>query len=65
METLDEYNERKQKELGTAFTQMLGISCPKCGAEMLNPAPNIVLTSNPPQIHANCSKCSYKGYAVI
>lgn len=39
-----------------------GIACPKCGEELLDSTPNIVLTSNPPQYNVNCPKCGYRGY---
>ena len=44
----------------------LGIACPKCGTELVNPEPNMVLTSNPPKQHTQCTAkhCGYRGYAL-
>ena len=39
-----------------------GIACPKCGGELLDSTPNIVLTSYPPQYNIHCPKCDYTGY---
>jgi len=39
-----------------------GIACPKCGEELFDSTPNIVLTSYPPQHNVNCPKCGYTGY---
>lgn len=38
-----------------------GIACPKCGAELWDSAPMIVLTSNPPQKSVHCRECGYRG----
>ena len=41
----------------------LGIACPDCGAELVNPEPNVTLLSNPPKQHTACV-CGYRGYAL-
>ncbi len=38
-----------------------GIACPKCGAELRDTNPGILLTSNPPQHYVGCEKCGYSG----
>ncbi len=38
-----------------------GIACPKCGKELLDLTPNMILTSMPPQKTIICRKCGYKG----
>jgi len=41
-----------------------GIECPKCGAELFDSFPRIILASNPPQKNIHCDNCGYKGYRV-
>jgi hypothetical protein len=43
-----------------------GIACPKCGAELLDSNPNVMLTSMPPKMNTHCAKegCGYSGYRV-
>ena len=41
-----------------------GIACPKCGAELMDSDPAMLLTSNPPQKRTHCSECDYTGYRV-
>jgi len=67
MKDLDQHNKERYAQIAKereteSFT---GIACPKCGTEMINPSPNMVLTSNPPQINVLCPKCDHRGYAVI
>jgi len=39
-----------------------GIACPRCGRELFDSHPHVVLTSNPPQKSIHCGGCSYRGY---
>lgn len=39
-----------------------GIACEKCGAELLDTNPNMVLTSMPPKKSVHCKKCGWSGY---
>ena len=41
-----------------------GISCPKCGQEMYDSNPMVILTSMPEQKNVHCSKCDYTGYRI-
>jgi ribosomal protein S27AE len=41
-----------------------GIACPKCGEELLDSHPNVILTSMPAQKNVHCSKCDYVGYRI-
>lgn len=41
-----------------------GIACPKCGAELYDSNPMMILTSMPAQKNVHCSKCDYKGYRI-
>lgn len=38
-----------------------GIACPKCGAELIDTNPSVVLTSNPPRYLVHCEACDYSG----
>ena len=42
-----------------------GVKCPKCGEEMMDTYPNMILTSNPAQKNVHCPKCDHKGYRFI
>jgi len=46
-------------------SQPNGIKCPKCGEELMDTYPNIILTSDPPQKNVHCPKCDHKGYRFI
>ena len=41
-----------------------GLACPKCGKELWDSNPTMVLTSSPPQKNIHCPKCGYRGYAI-
>lgn len=41
-----------------------GIACPNCGKELVDSAPNITLTSYPPQKNVACPACGYSGYRI-
>jgi len=38
-----------------------GIACEKCGKELLDTHPNMILTSLPPQKSVHCKGCGFKG----
>ena len=38
-----------------------GIACPKCGAELVDSCPDVVLTSCPAQYQINCVECNFTG----
>lgn len=44
-----------------------GVACPKCGSELFDSQPNVILTSFPAQKSTKCSseKCDYTGYRFI
>lgn len=65
LKTLEESNTQNRKyfyQMSDNSPKLNGIACPKCGAELLDSTPDIVLTSYPPQFNIHCSKCDYKGY---
>jgi len=45
--------------------QLNGVPCPKCGEEMMDTYPNIILTSDPAQKNVHCPKCDNKGYRFV
>ncbi len=45
--------------------ELNGVACPKCGEELYDSSPNIILTSSPAQKYIHCSKCGYKGTRFI
>lgn len=59
--SLEAYNRSRQICTGPRLN---GIACPKCGAELADSDPNVVLTSLPPQMRVHCSSCDYRGYRV-
>jgi len=66
METLEEYNARRNKELklATSYPKLNGIGCPKCGEELFDTGGSSLM-SYPAQKRVNCGKCGFKGYRVI
>jgi ribosomal protein S27E len=67
LKSLDEYNgERVQCHFNLTFDQprFNGITCPKCGEELMDTNPMVTLTSYPPKKNVNCSKCEYIGYRI-
>ena len=42
-----------------------GISCPSCGADMLDWEPDHVLYSDPPQVRVHCVECGHSGYRLF
>jgi ribosomal protein S27AE len=41
------------------------IACPKCGNELIDTNPMIILTTHPAQKNVHCDKCDYVGYRII
>lgn len=41
---------------------MLGIACDRCGTQLVNLHPDVVLLSSPPQYEVNCAGCGAHGY---
>lgn len=42
-----------------------GIACPKCGSELYDTNPMVVLTSYPPKKNIHCVECDYVGFSLI
>lgn len=64
MMNLDEYNrERHEYYYPTQeAANRNGIACPKCGEELCDSQPSIILASYPPKKNVHCSKCGFVGY---
>ncbi len=62
---LDRFNSKRTALFQPPYgPENNGIACPKCGYELFDPYPNMVLTSNPLQKHVQCEGCGYRGYRV-
>jgi hypothetical protein len=69
LKTLEENNAFAFSGTGVDFNapKLNGIACPKCGSELFDSQPNVILTSFPAQKNTKCSneKCDYNGYRFI
>ena len=66
MKTLEEFNAEKEQEYRTRRSRdpvKNGIACPKCGKELFDSEPDIILTSFPPEKDVYC-ECGFRGYRV-
>jgi hypothetical protein len=67
LKSLEEHNAERRYWHGAPHQKepmANGIACPECGAEMVDTAPGVSLTTDPPQKHVGCNGCGYRGYAV-
>ena len=69
MKTLEQFNKERRKQQQQAYVktntpQPNGIQCPKCGAELFDSNPSLMLASNPPQKNVHCDECDYTGLRV-
>lgn len=56
---------RKIIEANPNEPRLNGLSCPECGAELLDSSPQYTLLSFPAQKKVHCSKCDYKGFRTV
>lgn len=66
MKTLDEFNADKMREYElwkAPHPAKNGIVCPKCGNELFDSDPYIILGSDPPQKEVYCD-CGFRGYRI-
>jgi hypothetical protein len=66
LKTLDEHNSIAWSNQVNMFynePKPNGIACPKCGNEMWDSTPMVILTSNPAQKNIHCN-CGYVGYRI-
>ena len=62
MESLEEHNKRILKMIENPEKPCKNnIACPKCGEELYDSNPFLVLTSYPPQHHIRCKSCNWQG----
>ena len=65
MKTVDEHNaERQARHKSQDSEDLLGVSCPVCGNELVNPSPGFIYTTNPPQIKTKCNDCGYGSFVL-
>ena len=65
LKSLEEFNaEQRAIHRADAAPRLNGIACPKCGEELLDSWPMIILSSIPPQKDIHCPACDYSGYRV-
>lgn len=65
MKSLEEHNLERLEEFHKPLETKNGIACPKCGEELRDTTPHLVLTSYPPQKNVHCETCGYRGFAFI
>lgn len=66
MPTLDEYNDTEWEAFEDAYTPTLnGIDCNKCGTELKDIHPGLIVTLHPPQTDVICDGCGFKGYRIV
>ena len=66
MKTLKQHNSDARKfyrRMGEDSPCKNGIACPKCGKELFDTRPTMMLASDPPQKAVHC-ECGYSGYRV-
>jgi len=66
LKSLEQFNEERQarwrKALELNDPHPNGIACPRCGKEMFDIEPTMMLTSYPPKMKVKCPWCGYIGY---
>jgi predicted RNA-binding Zn-ribbon protein involved in translation (DUF1610 family) len=64
LKTLEEHNKKNTPlySFGLATPSKNGISCPKCGEELIDSNPMSILCSNPPKKDIKCESCNFSGY---
>lgn len=63
--TLDEFNAKRHAVYREQSQSRLnGIECPKCGSELMDTNPSLILVSFPPKKDINCADCGYRGYRI-
>jgi len=60
---LERWNAGVRHQNQEASNRSNGIACPKCGAELRDTLPIVILTSAPPRKDVNCV-CGWKGTRV-
>ena len=65
MISLEEHNRKRMPQhIRKSKNVPTGIACPKCESELVNPEPNMMSASSPPQMRVKCPSCGYDGFAL-
>jgi len=67
LKNLDQHNSQAsytQFSIMNNNPKLNGIACPKCGNELFDSRPMIILTTMPAQKNVHCSKCDHIGYRI-
>jgi hypothetical protein len=60
VKTLSEHErDNRSPQYETAW---VGVACDRCGGELYNSTPGMMLMTDPPKINVRCSKCDFSGY---
>ena len=63
---LSEHNKsRDQSYRDRTGPRPNGIECDKCGGELVDSNPNVMLASCPPQMDVHCPACGFSGYRTV
>ena len=63
LKSLEEYDKEHMKI--TFEARLTGIACHRCGTEVINTDPNMVLTSYPARKKIGCTKCQWHGTCLV
>ncbi len=61
LQPLDEFNAARHRQIARAPLSFNGIACPKCGMELHDSEPGVILTTYPAQVRITCSACGFNG----
>jgi len=61
--SLEDHNHSRAQRVGQFGSAPIpnGIACPKCGKELVDSTPNMVLATWPAQHRVHCPSCNYTG----
>lgn len=65
--SLEDFNRERTEQyrgLNDPSPRPNGITCPDCGAELVDSFPQGTLASNPPQKRVHCTECNFSGLRV-
>lgn len=66
LKTLEQNNQEAYDGISNIDKpQLNGIECPRCGKELYDSNPYMVLTSYPPQKQVHCGNCDYRGTRIV
>ena len=63
LKTLEEHNAARMAFYARSVEPHgNGIACPKCGAQLWDSDPKMMLPTQPPKKNIHCPACDYRGY---